>query len=143
MKLSLPLIFLSFSYIALADWQMFADKDNTYLYNTLTGEVYIKHSMGGENYEDVFVKMPKGISSHMNLPSKKNANKQNDLEALPLEKPKPNAPIKKPTKPESKNIDSSSQTNEQKARELENDLKTQSIKKAQEMMLKTLDSGGL
>ena len=82
MRISFPLIFLSFSYIALADWQMFADKDNTYLYNTLTGEVYIKHSMGGENYEDVFVKMPKGISSPMSLPSKKNANKQNDLEAV-------------------------------------------------------------
>ncbi len=143
MKLSLPLIFLSFSYIALADWQMFADKDNTYLYNTLTGEVYIKHSMGGQNYEDVFVKMPKGISSPTNLPPKKNTKKQDDIPTLPLEKPQANAPIKKPIKPESKNTDSNNQTNKQKIKDLENDLKTQSIKKAQEMMLKTLEDGNL
>lgn len=42
-------------------WQMFSDKTDTYLYNTLTGEVYIRYKKNGKNYQDVFVKMPKGI----------------------------------------------------------------------------------
>lgn len=129
-----------FSTLALADWQMFADKNNTYLYNTLTGEVYVKHPMNGENYEDVFVKMPKGITSSANLP-KKNKPKSEDLAPLPLEKPRPNAPIKKPEKQQKDSQSTKQNTTEQKAKELNEDLKSQSLKKAQEMMLKTLDSG--
>ncbi|PAF41521.1 hypothetical protein [Helicobacter sp. 11S02596-1] len=45
----------------LADWQMFSDKTDTYIYNTLTGEIYIRYKKNGKNYEDVFVKMPKGV----------------------------------------------------------------------------------
>lgn len=44
-----------------SQWQMFSDKSDTYLYNTLTGEVYIRYKKNGKNYEDVFVKMPKGV----------------------------------------------------------------------------------
>lgn len=44
-----------------SQWQMFSDKSDTYLYNTLTGEIYIRYKKNGKNYEDVFVKMPKGI----------------------------------------------------------------------------------
>lgn len=46
---------------------MFSDNHNTYLYNTLTGEVYIKYPLGRESYEDVFVKMPKGVASKEEL----------------------------------------------------------------------------
>ncbi|PAF53908.1 hypothetical protein BKH42_04025 [Helicobacter sp. 13S00482-2] len=44
-----------------SQWQMFSDKSDTYLYNTVTGEIYIRYKKNGKNYEDVFVKMPKGI----------------------------------------------------------------------------------
>lgn len=40
---------------------MFSDKTDTYLYNTVTGEIYIRYKKNGKNYEDVFVKMPKGV----------------------------------------------------------------------------------
>lgn len=41
---------------------MFADSKDTYLYNTQTGEVYIRYQKKGKNYQDVFVKMPKGMT---------------------------------------------------------------------------------
>ena len=44
-----------------AEWVMFADKSDTYLYNNQTGEVYIRYKKGGKNYNDVFVKMPHGL----------------------------------------------------------------------------------
>lgn len=44
------------------DWVMFADSKDTYIYSTTTGEIYIRHNNGGKNYEDVFVKMPRGMS---------------------------------------------------------------------------------
>ena len=47
--------------VALADdWVMFNDGKDTYIYNTKSGEIYIRHSMGKANYEDIFVKMPRG-----------------------------------------------------------------------------------
>ncbi|TLD97511.1 hypothetical protein LS71_001835 [Helicobacter jaachi] len=47
--------------IALAgEWVMFSDGKDTYIYSSNTGEIYIRHSMGKKNYEDVFVKMPRG-----------------------------------------------------------------------------------
>ena len=40
---------------------MFSDGKDTYIYSTNTGEIYIRHQMGKQNYEDVFVKMPRGM----------------------------------------------------------------------------------
>ncbi|WP_027327516.1 hypothetical protein [Helicobacter pametensis] len=45
-----------------AEWVMFADSKDTYLYNTQTGEIYIRYKKKGKNYQDVFVKMPRGMS---------------------------------------------------------------------------------
>lgn len=99
--------FLALSFLLLtslfAQWQMFADKQDTYLYNTQTGEVYVKHKRGGENYKDVFIKMPKGIAS---------------IEELGSELSPSNA---------SKNS--------------QKDLQLESIKKAQEMLQKSIDTG--
>lgn len=46
---------------ALAEWQMFSDGVDTYLFNTQSGDVYVRFRKGGKNYEDVFVKMPAGV----------------------------------------------------------------------------------
>ncbi|MDO7253835.1 hypothetical protein [Helicobacter cappadocius] len=54
-------LFLFFLSPLFSQWQMFSDKTDTYLYNTITGEVYIRYKKNGKNYEDVFVKMPKGV----------------------------------------------------------------------------------
>ncbi|RAX58938.1 hypothetical protein CCZ01_01735 [Helicobacter monodelphidis] len=43
-----------------AQWVMFADQTDTYIYNNQTGEVYVRHKRGGENYNDLFVRMPNG-----------------------------------------------------------------------------------
>lgn len=43
------------------EWVMFSDGKDTYIYSTNTGEVYVRHSVGKKNYEDVFVKMPRGM----------------------------------------------------------------------------------
>lgn len=43
------------------EWEMFSDGKDTYIYSTNTGEIYIRHQMGKQNYEDVFVKMPRGM----------------------------------------------------------------------------------
>lgn len=42
------------------DWVMFSDGKDTYIYSNTTGEIYIRHHMGKKNYEDMFVKMPRG-----------------------------------------------------------------------------------
>ncbi len=44
-----------------ASWQMFSDGKDTYLYNTQSGDVYIRYKRGGKNFEDMFVKMPAGV----------------------------------------------------------------------------------
>ncbi|MDE6979396.1 MAG: hypothetical protein K2O85_07510 [Helicobacter sp.] len=44
-----------------AEWVMFSDSTDTYLYNNQTGEVYIRHKQGGLNYKDFFVRMPNGV----------------------------------------------------------------------------------
>lgn len=45
----------------LAEWLMFTDGVDTYIYSERTGEIFIRTSMGGKNYEDRFVKMPRGV----------------------------------------------------------------------------------
>lgn len=44
-----------------AEWVMFSDSADTYLYNNQTGEVYIRYKQGGLNYKDFFVRMPNGV----------------------------------------------------------------------------------
>lgn len=44
-----------------AEWVMFSDNADTYLYNNQTGEVYIRYKQGGLNYKDFFVRMPNGV----------------------------------------------------------------------------------
>lgn len=61
--------------IAFADWQMFADNKDTYIYNTNTGEVFIKTDRDG-GYKDIFVRMPRGV-----LPEELESDPQ---EMLPL-----------------------------------------------------------
>lgn len=54
------------------EWEMFSDGKDTYIYSTNTGEIYIRHQMGKQNYEDVFVKMPRGMQPNevRNQPSR-------------------------------------------------------------------------
>lgn len=54
-------------------WIMFNDGSDTYIYNNITGDIYIRHKKGGENYEDNFIKMPSGIIPK-DLKSSKNQN---------------------------------------------------------------------
>ncbi len=44
-----------------AQWVMFSDGVDTYLYNDQSGDVYVRYKKGGKNYEDAFIKMPAGI----------------------------------------------------------------------------------
>lgn len=64
-----------------ADWVMFADKNDTYLYNNQTGEIYIRYKKGGKNYKDVFVKMPHGLQpQELQAPTKTpKTSKSNDI----------------------------------------------------------------
>lgn len=57
----------------LADWRMFSDGADTYIYNDKSGEIYIRHKLGKQNYEDVFVKMPHGAQPN-ELKNKKGQN---------------------------------------------------------------------
>lgn len=72
------LSFLCCCSLSFAQWIMFADSKDTYLYNTQTGEVYIRYKKKGKNYQDVFVKMSKGMTPQEvegNLVSENNTNK--------------------------------------------------------------------
>lgn len=66
---------------ALADWKMFSDGADTYIYNDKSGEIYIRHKLGKQNYEDVFVKMPHGIQP--NELKGKNPSNQNTQTQTP------------------------------------------------------------
>ncbi|WP_305862796.1 hypothetical protein [Helicobacter cholecystus] len=72
------------------EWIMFADKQDTYLYNNQTGEVYIRYKKNRKNYEDVFIKMPHGISPEQIQPPLKptqnEKNHQDDLKMQSLKK---------------------------------------------------------
>ncbi|MCE3046769.1 hypothetical protein [Helicobacter kayseriensis] len=61
MRFIVFLLLVSFS-LLFGNWVMFADSKDTYLYNTQTGEIYIRYRKKGKNYEDVFVKMPRGMT---------------------------------------------------------------------------------
>ena len=53
---------------------MFNDGTDTYIYNNLNGDIFIRHREGGENYEDRFIKMPAGVVPQ-NLQNNNNQNK--------------------------------------------------------------------
>lgn len=80
-------------YSANAAWVMFSDGDDTYIYNNVNGDIYIKYKKGGKNYEDIFVKMPSGVVNlkDINKDSKdseaeiKLKNKINELERKMLD----------------------------------------------------------
>ncbi|MCI5968282.1 hypothetical protein [Helicobacter sp.] len=64
-------------------WVMFSDKDDTYLYDQASGNVYIRIKKGGKNYEDTFVKM--GVLDSINGKKKsvtepKNTESKSELE---------------------------------------------------------------
>lgn len=96
------LLFLIFLSPIFGEWKMFSDKDDTYLYNTQTGDVYIRYHNHQKNYEDIFVKMPSGV-----IPS--NMNSQKSLKS------------------------SQKDSSQDKQKQLD------AIKKAQDIMSKTLD----
>ncbi len=54
-------------------WVMFNDGTDTYIYNNLNGDIFIRHKEGGENYEDRFIKMPAGVVPQ-NLQNNTNQN---------------------------------------------------------------------
>lgn len=73
-----------------AQWVMFADKNDTYIYNNETGEIYIRYKKGGKNYKDVFVKMPHGLQPQelqgsSKTPNNKTPNKTDVSEEMRLE----------------------------------------------------------
>ncbi|MGX3010251.1 hypothetical protein ACWIUD_01630 [Helicobacter sp. 23-1044] len=41
-------------------WVMFNDGEDTYIYNNISGDIFIRHRGEGKNYEDKFIKMPAG-----------------------------------------------------------------------------------
>lgn len=53
---------------------MFNDGTDTYIYNNLNGDIFIRHREGGENYEDRFIKMPAGVVPQ-NLQNNNSQNK--------------------------------------------------------------------
>lgn len=102
---------------ALADWQMFSDGVDTYLFNTQSGDVYVRFRKGGKNYEDVFVKMPAGVR-----PQSKSTKQPN---------PQPKSPST-PQNPAQNPNNEITQTQ-----------RLEAIKKSQEIMSKSLDSSGI
>lgn len=60
---------------------MFSDGDDTYIYNNVSGDIYIRYKNGGKNYEDNFIKMPSGIRPDENAKklNKKDYNLESDL----------------------------------------------------------------
>ena len=100
---------------ALADWQMFSDGVDTYLFNTQNGDVYVRFRKGGKNYEDVFVKMPAGVR-----PQSKSSKQPN-----PQPKSTPQNPAQNPNN------------------EITQAQRLEAIKKSQEIMSKSLDSSGI
>ena len=100
---------------ALADWQMFSDGVDTYLFNTQNGDVYVRFRKGGKNYEDVFVKMPAGV--------------------------RPQSKSTKQPNPQPKSTPQNSAQNPNN--EITQAQRLEAIKKSQEIMNKSLDSSGI
>lgn len=60
-----------------AEWIMFSDSKDTYIYNNISGDIYIRHNKGGNNYEDNFIKMPSGIIPNATPSPNKNSKQEN------------------------------------------------------------------
>lgn len=52
---------LAFQSNVFGAWVMFNDGTDTYIYNNLNGDIFVRHRGDGENYEDKFIKMPAGV----------------------------------------------------------------------------------
>lgn len=76
-KICLMLLFVASAGFC-GDWVMFSDGKDTYIYNTQSGEIYIRFKKGGANYEDIFVKMP--IGKQPNEVSKKTQSSTSQLQ---------------------------------------------------------------
>ena len=62
-------------------WVMFNDGTDTYIYNNLNGDIFVRHRGNGENYEDRFIKMPAGVIPP-NLQN--NANNRTQTQSRPV-----------------------------------------------------------
>lgn len=102
---------------AFAAWQMFSDGKDTYIYNTESGDVYIRHRKDGKNYEDTFVKMPAGVIPAMPKASQNKAQSPAQSTQSP--------------KDSQKDAGSSQET------------RLEAIRKSQELMRQSIDSSSL
>lgn len=121
------LLFMTlFATPAFAEWQMFSDGVDTYLFNTQSGDVYVRFRKGGKNYEDVFVKMPAGVR-----PTNQNKAKQPAKNAPQNPQQSTQNPPKTPTSPQTPN------------NEITQAQKLEAIKKSQEILNKSIDSSDI
>lgn len=118
--LLLPLLLGLCVNIAPAAWEMFSDGKDTYLYNTQSGDVYIRYNRGGKNYEDIFVKMPAGT-----LPSQLPSSKKQSTTPQIISPTPPQAP--------SKNDDTQKLLDQQQ----------QALQKSQELLRNSIDTSGV
>ena len=116
------LLMMLFATPAFAEWQMFSDGVDTYLFNTQSGDVYVRFRKGGKNYEDVFVKMPAGVR-----PTSQNKTKQPTKTPQNPQQSTQNPP-KTPNPPQSPNS------------EITQAQRLEAIKKSQEILNKSIDS---
>ena len=77
------IFFIIFCSYLNAAWVMFNDGEDTYIYNNISGDIYIRHKKGGKNYEDIFVKMPSGVILNDN---KQDSNKQDSTQDILLDR---------------------------------------------------------
>lgn len=105
--------------LGLAEWMMFSDGVDTYIYNNQSGEIFIRHHMGKQNYEDIFVKMPRGV-----LPNELKSTQVNQTTQAPTTTPTHNPPPSHSPNPTDENL-------EQR--------KLDALKKSQEVLNNALD----
>lgn len=103
-------------------WEMFSDGKDTYLYNTQSGDVYIRHNRGGKNYEDIFVKMPAGALPSQISPTQPLSTKRTGPSTTP------------PTAPTAPSNDESAKLLEQQQ---------QALQKSQELLRNSIDTSGV
>lgn len=108
---------------AFGAWEMFSDGKDTYLYNTQSGDVYIRYNRGGKNYEDIFVKMPAGTLPSQLSPTQAPSTKRTGPSTTP-----PTAP-QAPSK------------NDKSAKLLEQ--QQQALQKSQELLRNSIDTSGV
>lgn len=107
---------------AFGAWEMFSDGKDTYLYNTQSGDVYIRYNRGGKNYEDIFVKMPAGTLPSQLSPAQAPSTKRAGPSTTP------------PTAPQAPSNDESAKLLEQQQ---------QALQKSQELLRNSIDTSGV